>query len=384
MLIKETLYALGDVTIIPEVTSKIRHRSECNVFYENADRDKCLPIFTAPMDMVVNKDNYSIFAKNHIIPILPRTESLSDRMEYATSNKWAAFGLDEFDKYFCNEQECKNLLNKKVRVLIDIANGHIEAMQQSIRTAKSMSGKIGYCIEIMAGNVAHPEAYENLANAGADYVRCSIGSGNLCITSSNTSVHMPMASLLDECFKRKEMGHLKCAIIADGGINSYSNAIKALALGADYVMMGTTLAKSFESAGEFISGNILERDIIDGFNINELNHKRFNSDLSEREKKEYISKFKPLKKVIYGMSTKKAQTKIAMANGSTKGNVKLKTSEGVEKEIIVEYTIHQWVNNFIDYLRSAMSYCNFDDIIDFVGGPNVYLLSESAKNSINK
>ena len=386
MIIKETLYALGDVTIIPEVTSNIRHRSECNVFYSNPDGNKYLPIFTAPMDMVVNKDNFNIFIKNNIIPILPRTEKLYDRLEYALNNKWAAFGLDEFEKWFCgNHTPDVNLENKKIRALIDIANGHIKSLQDAIRKAKQLAKENNYQIEIMAGNVANPKTYVQLAKAGADHVRCSIGSGNVCITSSNTSTHMPMASLLDECKQAKDFENLKCSIIADGGINSYSNAIKALALGADYVMMGTTLAKSFESAGEFIRANIAERDFINGFDVRDLNELRYNLDESvETTKKEYISKFKPLTKVIYGMSTKRAQMKIALAQGKNKEDIKLKTSEGIEKEITVDYTLKQWVNNFIDYLRSSMSYCNFNEITEYVGGPTIYLLSESAKCAINK
>ena len=325
MIIKETLYALGDVTIVPEVTSNIRHRSECNVFYSNPDGHKYLPIFTAPMDMVVNKDNFNIFINNHIIPILPRTESLYDRLEFAMNNKWAAFGLDEFDKWFCgNHTPDVKYENKKLRVLIDIANGHIKSLQNAIKKAKNLAKENNYQIEIMAGNIANPETYVQLAKAGADHVRCSIGSGNVCITSSNTSTHMPMASLLDNCKRAKNREKLKCSIIADGGINSYSNAIKALALGADYVMMGTTLAKSFESAGEFIRANIAERDFINGFDVSELNRLRYTSDeYLEVTKKEYISKFKPLTKVIYGMSTKRAQMKIALAQGKKKEGMQL-------------------------------------------------------------
>jgi prephenate dehydratase len=62
----------------------------------------------------------------------------------------------------------------------------------------------------------------------------------------------------------------------------------------------------------------------------------------------------------------------------------LKVLGSFEKEITVDYTVAQWTENFIDYLRSTMSYCNFTEILDFVGGPDIMLLSESAKQSINK
>lgn len=383
MLVKETLYALGDVTIIPAIESKVRHRSECNVFYTDKVTGKqYLPIFTAPMDMVVGKENYEIWEENKIIPILPRTEVVADRINYALNTRWAAFGLDEFEELFCDKMRANEYCNKNLRVLIDIANGHIKSLQTSITKAKTLAQEFHYNIEIMAGNIANPDTYLKLAKAGCDYVRCSIGSGGVCITSSNTSTHMPMASLLNGCWLLKHEYHLDCKIIADGGINSYANAIKALALGADYVMMGSVLAKCFESMGEFISAERTSKEFTYD-PLSELNEMRFRFG-DESEKKKIIREFTLLTKPFYGMSTRKAQIKIQLALGKTKDEIKTKTSEGIEKVITVEYTVNQWTNNFIDYLRSSMSYCNFTEISEYVGGPKLCLLSESAKNAINK
>lgn len=377
MIVERTLYALDDVTLIPAIETDIRHRSECKVTYENNK----LPIFVSPMDSVIDINNFDLFEKNNLISILPRTESIENRVNYAVTGKWAAFGMEEFEKYFCNEN---STYTGPVRVLIDIANGHIKEMQYLIAKAKQLSKDNNYKIEIMAGNVAYPETYKRLAEAGADFIRCSVGSGQCCITTSNTSTNYPLASLIDDCYKLKKNYNLKAAIIADGGINSYSRAIKALALGADYIMIGTTFGKCFESAGTFKSANVNDRDLIDGFELSDLNKLRFDEKISEQTKKEYIAKYKPLIKTIYGMSTRKAQLKIGLAQGKKKEDIKFKTSEGIEREITVEYTINQWVENFVDYLRSAMSYANFTNIKDFVGGPTMMILSESAKNSVNK
>lgn len=394
MIRKETLYALGDVTIIPAKISDIRHRAECNVYYNipeyNNDLSRMkrsLPIFASPMASVVNKDNFEIWAQNDIIPILPRTEQLPIRVEYAKSGRWAAFGMEEFEREFCIDLPNIVFSDKTVyRVLIDIANGHISYLQEIIKKAKKVAENSNYTIEIMAGNVANPETYAELAKAGADYVRCSVGTGSVCITSSNTAVHYPMASLIDECRKIKDQIGYDCKIIADGGISSYSTAIKALALGADYVMMGSTLAKCFESASEFVNATKPSKDYTP-YSLTDLNNMRFGTDacdISEAAKKEIIKDYAPLVKTIFGMSTRKAQTLIALAAGKKKEEIKTKTSEGIEKEITVDYTVNQWVENFTDYLRSSMSYCNFTEICKFVGGPEIMLLSESAKNSINK
>lgn len=399
MLVENTLYALQDVTIIPAPISHVRHRAECNVYYDIPkynnlllEMDKCLPIFASPMASVVNEANFGIWIENKIVPILPRTEKLERRLFYAVNGMWAAFGLEEFEKHFCDYDVCKynEDSNFVYRALIDIANGHISHLQDIIKVAKTIAKEKNYTIEIMAGNVANPETYKQLAIAGADYVRVSVGTGSVCITSSNTAVHYPMASLLDECHKvqleLKVANSNPAKIIADGGISSYSTAIKALALGADYVMMGSTLAKCFESASEFVKYTKPAKDYTP-YSLTDLNNMRFGTDpydISEAVKKELIKDYAPLVKTIFGMSTRKAQTLIALAAGKKKEEIKTKTSEGIEKEITVDYTINQWVNNFTDYLRSSMSYCNITEIEEFVGGPKVMILSESAKNSINK
>ena len=384
MFKKEKLYALDDVTIVPAVESDIDHRGECNPYYYDSLKGRnYLPIFASPMTSVIGKDNYRIFEKNDIIPMLPRTETTEDRLAYAINGDWAAFSLAEFNTYFTDYNNQKEYKGKTLRVLIDNANGHMKSIQTAIKEAKLIAVHHKYTIEIMAGNVANPETYKKLSEAGADYVRCAIGNGDCCITASQTANNYPMASLIDDCYNMKIKYNLKAKIVADGGINSYKNVNKALALGADYVMIGTTLAKCFESAGEFKRIELSERDVIEGFNINTLNELRFVDGIDELEKKSLISKYKPMK-TIFGMSTKKAQMLIALAQGKKKEDVKLKTSEGIEKEISVDYTMHQWVENLIDYLRSSMSYNNFKDIKDYIGGPTVMLMSDAARNSINK
>ncbi len=370
------MYSLSDVTIIPEIRSYIRHRSECNPYYENK-----LPIFTAPMDSVVNVDNFDIWEQNHINAILPRTETIKTRAVFINKGYWTAISLEEFKNMFCDEPLSTTAV-ATYRILIDIANGHIFELQNLIKKAKENAKKYNYTLYIMAGNVANEMTYKMLADAGADYVRCSIGTGSCCITSSNTAVHMPMATLLDRCLRIKKDNDLQCKIIADGGINSYSNAIKALALGADYVMIGTTLAKCFESAAEFMSAERPSKEFT-YLTLTDLNNLRFNSG-DETYKKSLIRDYSPLKKAVYGMSTRKAQIKIQKAQGKINDEIKTKTSEGIEKEITIDYTVKQWTENFTDYLRSAMSYCNARNLDEFVGNVELAILSEGAKNSINK
>ena len=64
-----------------------------------------------------------------------------------------------------------------------------------------------------------------------------------CLTSANTGVHFPMASLIHECYQYKKKGNYNTKIVADGGFRNYDDIIKAIMLGADYVMLGGILNK---------------------------------------------------------------------------------------------------------------------------------------------
>lgn len=385
MIKEQKLYDLDDITVIPAVQSKIRHRGDVNPYY-SIGKNKYLPIFVSPMECVISNENFDIYEKNNVIPIIPRTETFEKRLDFTNSKFWAAYSLTEFIDAFCTDGKyvARNVSNNmEYYALIDNANGHMNEIPQCIIKAKELAKKYNYTLQIMAGNIANPYAFKTLADAGADYVRCAIGSGNCCITASNTATYMPMASLIDGCRQIKDQYNLSCAIIADGGISSYNRAIKALAIGADYIMIGSTFGKCFESSSPFIKADFSNRDIIEGFDLDDLNKIRFDNTISEEIKKSYIGMYKPIK-TVWGMSTRKAQLSIGLAQGKNKKDIILKTSEGVEKQVNVEYTLHQWVENFTDYLRSSMSYCNSQNLNEYIGKQDIMLISDAAKNAINK
>lgn len=405
---KIILYALDDVTILPAASSKINSRSECNPCYG----DK-LPIFTAPMTSVVSEGNLEVWEKNGITPILPRNIDIEKRLDYAVNGTWAAFSLDEFQEYFI-DKVLDLPETKEVKVLIDIANGHMERLRTSIMRSKVLMSEFrkGTDYQIMAGNIANPETYKLLSEAGCDYVRCSVGSGNVCVTSSNVGVHHPMATLLDECYKLKCNHDLKAKIIADGGINSFRRANVALALGADYVMIGSAFAGCYESAAEF---HFVSKfcPYSEGSDYIEFVHYATNACVSQHHyhllkngqvkifdkdennsrvitppedmKKDIISQLPFLEddlgtniyKEVFGMASRKAQALISKEGGK-------KTAEGILKKIPVKYTVAQWVDNFKSYLRSCMSYCGKTTLESFVGEVETVIMSPIAKDSFNK
>ena len=386
-------YSYNDIMVVPAILSSIQHRAECNPYYKNG----MLPLFTAPMDSVVGKENFDLFEKHGIIPILPRTEELEDRLDYAFKGKWAAFSLQEFEKWFTDETASKTDI-KKIRALIDIANGHVERLYSLVRKSKAI---FGINIEIMVGNIANPETYRVCVESQVDYVRCSVGTGAGCITCSNTAIGYPIASLISEIVEIKEE-YIKRGlhnkndlpkIIADGGIRNYNDIIKAIALGADYVMCGSIFSRMMESA----SVKVMDRGFSEGgkkirlrFPIEHYENLRYEdggwigdytdefvkqmSESGHTAEKENHA-IGPIYAKFYGMASRAGQ--IAM-----KGK-KVHTSEGIEKMLEVTYTIKTWVENMTDYLQSAMSYTN-SRTIDELKQASVVIVSMNTYNSINK
>ena len=167
------------------------------------------------------------------------------------NGEWVALSLNEFVELFISAKlSFEN--GKTYHVCVDLANGHMAKLYDLIDKAKEKASKEGYIIDVMTGNIANPETYNVLCDSNVDYIRLSIGSGNGCLTTSNTGIHYPIASLIDECDHIRIYKHEQYPkIVADGGIRNFSDAIKALALGADYVMVGGLFSSFIESAAEF-------------------------------------------------------------------------------------------------------------------------------------
>lgn len=374
MLIKEMKYSYNDIGIVPAIKSNIEHRSECNPFtgqFNNSD----LPIFTAPMSTVVNEQNFNLFEKNHIIPILPRNFDLETRTDYLRRGKWAAVGLQEFETLFINNDWDMEIY-PDVNVLIDIANGHMSKLHCLIHDAK-VKYKWSLRFKIMAGNIANPMTYYELAKAGCDYVRLSVGSGSGCITSTLTGIHYPIVSLIDETYKIKkkleQIGEWPPMIIADGGIRDYDDVNKALVSGADYVMIGGLFSKLVESAAPTF---YYDKDGVSIHEINPFEHKiDAYSDGTFDIDEEYI--VDNLHKVFYGMASRRGQEDI---NGE-----KTKTSEGVEKVFDCTTNLRKWSENMVTFMQSAMSYTNCMYLGDF-NPENVdcCVISNQTQESINK
>jgi IMP dehydrogenase len=213
------------------------------------------PLITAPKGISLD-DAEKIFHQHKIekLPLIDEKgilsglitiKDLKKRKEFPNSFKdkygrlgvGAAIGVGQLDR-------AEALIDAGVDVLVlDSAHGHSKGI---IDTVKAIKEK--FEIDIIAGNVATPEAVEALVEAGADAVKVGIGPGSICTTRIVAGVGIPQITAIDTCAaKGRELG---VPIIADGGIKYSGDVSKALAVGASSVMIGSLLAGTEESPGE--------------------------------------------------------------------------------------------------------------------------------------
>lgn len=357
-------FDFDDILIVPKVKTDITSR------YKDIKLPEKLPLFTAPMDTVVDLKNIDMFLENGINVTLPRTIIYEQFIQFSYGNVfYGKKNKDTYENVFISmgfetlEAELKENLKTiptNACILIDVANGHMQKVVDYAKRIKVIKPQV----KIMAGNIGNPETYLWYANQGCfDYVRVGIGNGGGCLTTKQSGVGFPMASLIHGVHQQKENyvrfskeGDFPApAIVADGGMKDYSDVIKALALGADYVMLGSIFNKAFESCAK----NYL-----------------YGVKLNKRLAKYFFNKGYPVKKYFRGMSTKEAQKAMGKTN--------FKTSEGVVRYRKVEYHLKGWTENFEHYLRNAMSYSNAKTLEEFIGNVEICQITKNAYDRFNK
>ena len=360
------MYSLDEIGLLPSSNPvSINSRQECCPFNEGGN----FPIFVAPMTSVLDFSNYEKFKHRNVIPIIPRRlENLEDRKRMC-GNVWCAFSLSEFQKTFCEEADTNDLpKDTKLYILIDMANGHMQSLYDAVKLAKSLWSNL----VIMIGNIAHPDMYWQAYLAGADYVRVGIGTGSVCTTGVKTGIHASTVWLLEGIKKVKAeiisgatMINSLPKVIADGGISTIDRAIKCLALGADYVMIGKMFAQCVEACGQTrIKG--LDKDPQLAMYLASLT-------AAERDRISSIGKYAK-ERLYYGMASERGQKDIS----GTK-----KAEEGIEIWVSVEYTLESLLFQFDSALRSAMSYTGCKTLEEFKN-IKYEIMSPSERNAYYK
>lgn len=153
----------------------------------------------------------------------------------------AAVGVNQLDRV-------EALIRADVDVIIvDTAHGHSANV---IRTVKEIKNR--YSVEVIAGNIATSAAARDLVEAGADAIKVGIGPGSICTTRIVTGIGVPQISAIMNAVEGVAGTGRDIPIIADGGIRASGDIAKAIAAGADSVMLGSLFAGLDESPGELV------------------------------------------------------------------------------------------------------------------------------------
>ena len=232
-----------DVLLVPQY-SDIRSRSEIDISTDlGAGLELQLPIISSPMDTISEGQMANTIGSLGGSAVIHRYNTIEKQAEMVSNVQQpcmvgAAVGIggDYLDR-------ASALVSAGATFLcVDVAHGHHIMMKEALHELRNLFGDDYH---LMAGNVATLNGINDLADWGANSVRCNIGGGSICSTRIQTGHGMPGLHTIFECAKTDR----NVKIIADGGIKNSGDMVKALAAGADAVMVGSLLAATTETPG---------------------------------------------------------------------------------------------------------------------------------------
>ncbi len=246
-MFKETI-TYEDVLLEPRY-SDIKSRSECDIGTSLGNNLKLvIPIIASPMDTVSEVKMAVKMSENGGLAIIHRYNTLEQQMDLVKGTLVRHDGLvgvavGTTGDFAERAQEAVNLGAKVI--CVDVAHGHHILMKEAL---EKLTLTLPSSVHIMAGNVATKEGFKDLQNWGANSIRVGIGNGSICSTRMQTGHGVPSLTAIMECCEVAD----NAGVIADGGIKTSGDIVKALAAGADAVMLGSMLAGTGEAPGEMI------------------------------------------------------------------------------------------------------------------------------------
>ena len=244
-------YSFDDVLLVPQ-HSDIESRKDICIASNLGDMRFVLPVVSSPMDTISDTKMMLEMQNQGGLAILHRyntIEAQAEKVLYVSEvgrAKKIAAAIGMSGDY---EERAKALVDAGATILcVDVAHGHHEMMRWCLDSLKQTYAED---IHIMAGNVATLEAFEALSEWGADSIRVGIGGGSICSTRIVTGHGVPTLQSVMDCARTT----YSTPIVADGGIKTTGDMVKALAAGADFVMIGSMLAGTDETPGDVLIKN---------------------------------------------------------------------------------------------------------------------------------
>lgn len=318
--------SFDDITLVPRYNN-IMSRRDVDTGIQFGKLRLVVPVFASNMDTVTGPAMARKMYELGGLGFLHRFCSIEQNVEmYMNIHHPASHdgesvvslgvneGLDRFQalyevgaRYFC----------------VDIAHGHSKEVGRIIRQIKEATGDSF----VIAGNVCTAEGAEYLVDKGADAIKVGIGPGSVCSTRVKTGFGVPQFTAIQEC------RHVNCFLIADGGIKTPGDAVKAFAAGADAIMLGGMLAGTDETPGK-----VENRwdNLADALANNFVKAKQY--------------------KVFRGMASKEAQEDFMGSMSDWK------TAEGVEIKIEPKGPVANVIADLMGGIRSGMTYCGANNI----------------------
>lgn len=286
----ETGLSFDDVLLVPQYSS-LSSRSDVSLTTRVVDDVEIdAPIMSAPMDTVTSVEVANVFDEYGGTPVFDRYEDPEEQAQKIRAVKnntnvpvGAALGVSEDI-----ETRVRTAIEAGVDYMVlTVAHADTEAVYQTVEDYNNTA----WDVPLVVGNVVTEGATKRLLEAGADGIKVGIGPGSFCTTRTVTGAGYPQLTAIANCRKavsdycmENDINENKPTVIADGGIKTSGDAVKALAVGADSVMMGGFFTGTDEAPGEVIESGGTKYKIGRGMASKAANEERTDKSQEEVER----------------------------------------------------------------------------------------------------
>jgi IMP dehydrogenase len=317
-----------DVLLVPAYN---HHESRRVVDISSTDRlhklTLALPVMSSNMDTITESTMANFMHSKGGIGVLHRFLTIDDNIK-----EFKACAGQVFISIGCTAAELERAEALRDAgadfFCVDVAHAHAKYVGKTLKNLRQILGT--RCI--MAGNVATYAGADYLASCGADIIKAGIGGGSVCSTRIKTGFGIPMLTCIQDCARTDR------SIVADGGIRTSGDIVKALAFGADFVMIGGMLAGTESTPGKVVTKQ-------DG---SKIKHYR-------------------------GMASREAQEDFL-------GQMhEWKTAEGVSVEVPYRAKQEEIIADIIGGLRSGLTYAGADSISELQRKLNYITVTQAGR-----